>query len=414
MKRILIGATILAFSAFGAYAFHSGGVAECEGCHSMHSPTSPSFLLVGADQSSACLTCHENAADTGPSSYHVSTAGTLATGLPLQRTPGGDFGWLKKTYTWGGGSSEGAAKGHNIVASGYGYVADTRHGGIAPGGTFPNSQLGCQSCHDPHGKARRLDTGAIVATGAPIIGSGSYNNSTDPTPGLAVGVYRILYAGASPDQPSGATFTTAPVAVAPATYNRTEATTQTRVAYGGGTLTNSWGNWCGTCHADFNSTSTTEHHPVDLALGTDIALKYNTYVSSGIMTGTAATSYLSLVPFAEATQDYGVLKSHALNNNAAAAQTGPATGDAVTCLSCHRAHASGFDEMLRFYYTYEFMTKGGQYVGTDNPLVGTSGRGPTQAGGRLIADFQAAYYDRPATFTGPYNRVLCNKCHAQD
>ena len=55
-------------------AFHSGGVAECGGCHSMHSPEAGgSFLLIGTDQSSTCLTCHEHAGDTGPRSYHVST-----------------------------------------------------------------------------------------------------------------------------------------------------------------------------------------------------------------------------------------------------------------------------------------------------------------------------------------------------
>ncbi len=40
-------------------AFHSGGVAECAGCHSMHAPKAGgSFLLVGTDSSSTCLTCH--------------------------------------------------------------------------------------------------------------------------------------------------------------------------------------------------------------------------------------------------------------------------------------------------------------------------------------------------------------------
>jgi len=43
-------------------AFHSGGVAECVGCHSMHSANQQgSFLLIGKDQSSTCLTCHEQA-----------------------------------------------------------------------------------------------------------------------------------------------------------------------------------------------------------------------------------------------------------------------------------------------------------------------------------------------------------------
>ncbi|MBP1636491.1 MAG: cytochrome [Acidobacteria bacterium] len=40
-------------------AFHSGGVAECGGCHSMHNPApNGSFLLVGTDPSSTCLSCH--------------------------------------------------------------------------------------------------------------------------------------------------------------------------------------------------------------------------------------------------------------------------------------------------------------------------------------------------------------------
>ena len=56
-------------------AFHSGGVAECGGCHSMHAAkSSGGLLLVGTDQSSTCLSCHQHAGDTGPSSYHVSTA----------------------------------------------------------------------------------------------------------------------------------------------------------------------------------------------------------------------------------------------------------------------------------------------------------------------------------------------------
>ncbi len=407
--RILFAIMAVALATVGinSFAFHSGGVAECEGCHSMHAPESPSFLLVGADQSSACLSCHD-----GPtlSSYHVSSVANLPTGLPANMTPGGDFSWLKKTYTWTGGQSEGQAKGHNIIAADQGYVAQTGET-YGPGGTFPVSQLGCQSCHDPHGKSRRLADGSVVATGAPIIGSGSYDTSGVPAAGQALGIYRILYTGVSPDKPANANYTSVPVAVAPSTYNRSEAVSQTRVAYGGGTLTNSWGNWCGTCHGSFNSTSKTLHHPIDVALGSTIAGKYNTYVSSGIMTGSSATSFLSIVPFAEATQDYGILQGHAKNDNSYL--SGPATSDAVTCLSCHRAHASGFDDMLRFYYTWEFMTYGGNYPGLDNAAM-TSTRKAIQAGGRNMADFQRAYYERPSTFVGPYNRSLCNKCHAQD
>jgi len=83
------------------------------------------------------------------------------------------------------------------------------------------------------------------------------------------------------------------------------------------------------------------------------------------------------------------------------------------CLSCHRAHASGFVEMLRFDQGYEFMTKGGQYVGSDNPEV-TGSRAPNQHRGRTIAEWTQAYQGRPATQFATYQRVLCNKCHAQD
>src|SRR5512138_2871125 len=94
-----------------AYAFHSGGVAECSGCHSMHEPKAGgSFLLVGTDQSSACLTCHQNANDTVASSYHISTPDAKLTAAPIQRSPGGDFGWLKKVFT---GGEPGQHRGHN-------------------------------------------------------------------------------------------------------------------------------------------------------------------------------------------------------------------------------------------------------------------------------------------------------------
>ena len=76
MTKILRMAVAAAFAlGFGqAYAFHSGGVAECGGCHEMHNAASASFLLVATDASSTCLSCHEHAGDTGPSSYHISTA----------------------------------------------------------------------------------------------------------------------------------------------------------------------------------------------------------------------------------------------------------------------------------------------------------------------------------------------------
>ncbi|MGE5198842.1 MAG: hypothetical protein ACM3H9_04320, partial [Rhodospirillaceae bacterium] len=368
----------------------------------------------GIDQSSACLTCHQNESDTGPSSYHVSTIDAkLGPGMsPLHRSPGGDFGWVKKTYTAGTIVEDGETHGHNIVAADFNYVADAENT-TAPGGTFSSSQLTCTSCHDPHSSARRLSDGTyrtginLGQTAQPIIGSGSYDNSAMPGAGEAVGVYRILRGLG--DNSQGVTFTGVAIAVAPSTYNRTEAVTQTRVAYGASGQ-NTWGNWCATCHPAMHSANGYVH-PVDESLGSFVAANYNAYVMSGALNGSASTSYSSLVPFAEGTGDIATLQAHAKNDNSYL--NGPTSSDKVMCLSCHRAHASGMMYGLRFDIEYEFMTKGGMYIGSDNPLV-TGGRAANQHRGRTIAEWQAAYYDRPATQFASYQRVLCNKCHAKD
>jgi hypothetical protein len=400
-------------------AFHSGGVAECSGCHSMHSPAAGgSFLLVGETATATCLSCHEHAGDTGPSSYHISTASAdMPVGVaPLQRTPGGDFGWVKKSYTnpnLTGGTESGDLHGHNIVATGYGYNIDAANAN-SPGGTFPSAQLGCASCHDPHGQARRLQNGSIVRTGQPIKASGSYETAgSEPTATEAVGVYRLLAGqGYFQREVRSIIYAGAPAAKVPTTYNRTEATTQTRTAYGRSTTGGhiAWGEWCGTCHADMHSDGNYVH-PVDQSLGSDVALNYQQYVKSGDLGGSAGSSYSSLVPFVESTDDYATLASHARNDNSQLG--GPTTSDQVSCLSCHRAHASGMMHALRFDVEYEFMTKEGNYVGSDNPAVSGS-RAANQHRGRTVAEWRAAYYDRPATQFATYQRVLCNKCHAKD
>jgi predicted CXXCH cytochrome family protein len=406
-------------------AFHDGGVGECAGCHNMHGAVTTTRLLAGSDTSSTCLNCHENEGDTGPSSYHVSTApADMGPGIaPLQRTPGGDFGWLKKTYTWtvpwGSFGEAGQTHGHNIVADDYDYVADSENTSAPGGGTLPASALGCASCHDPHGKYRRLGGDqpgeyTIATGGAPIAGSGSYQTSDEPTATEAVGVYRLL-AGIGFDYGAGIFTVDPPAAIAPTTtygpgadpgYNQSEAVNQVRVAYGEGMA-----DWCVTCHPDMDNGLAAGHHPVDQAFSGDVLDNYVQYRGSGNVSAanTNADAFLSLVPYGEVTgaDDYGVLKALAAGNSPNHA--GPElTGGAVTCLSCHRAHASGFEYALRWNPESELIVEGGQWPGTDN------GASPQFARGRTEAEMQAAYYDRDASVFATYQRSLCNKCHAQD
>lgn len=433
MKLLKLSMAALLALGFGkAYAFHSGGVAECEGCHTMHeSKSSDGFLLAGSDQSSTCLNCHQNASDTKPNGYHISTALTAsvndASAIPLQRTPGGDFGWLKKSWTWvprtgaAQESSPGERHGHNIVASDFGYVADSTLT-TAPGGSFDATKLACSSCHDPHGKWRRTSTDAsttdiFATTGAPIVGSGSYDNSKVPSTTQAVGAFRILGGkGFAPKSyNAGAFVNQVPNAVVPGTYNRTEATTQTRAAYGSG-----MSEWCSNCHTAFKSTTTgmgTVLHPAgnaaklgDPASTGSIAANYNSYVKSGDLTGSVSSAFLSLVPFEEGTGNYTTLQSHAKNDDSQLGGTD--TNSNVACISCHRAHATGFDHMLRFDYGNEFMTVADATTGAAIYPDPVANAGAAQ--GRSAAERQAAYYDRAPTKFAAYQRVLCNKCHAKD
>ncbi len=417
LSLMVLAATLLAFGLSGmAYAFHAGGVAECGGCHSMHSPkVGGTFLLIGIDQSSTCLSCHEHAGDTAPSSYHISTAvADMPDGVPpLQRGPGGDFGWIKKTYTFtqrgAAVTEQGYTHGHNIVAGEKGYTADPVNT-VAPGGTYSASNLSCVSCHNMHGKYRRLTGNVIATAGAPIYASGSYFNPTngvaanEPTATEAVGVYRLLHGGTE----GGVDFPGAPVAKVPSTYNRKENATQTRVAYGNGTSNGNttFGNWCAACHPGMHS-SGNYVHPIDQSLGSTIKGIYDTYVKSGDMSGNNATAFTSLVPFAEASQDYAAIAPHAVNNDTYL--NGPGSSDKVMCLSCHRAHASGWEFGLKWNMEGTFITIGGVYPGKD-----TTPNNLGDARGRTGAETQAAYYDRPATKFATYQRVLCNKCHAKD
>lgn len=413
-KLAIILAAAIFVMAGTSFAFHSGGVAECGGCHSMHTPASANYLLVAGDQGSTCLSCHEHAGDTGPSSYHISTAeADMPAGVPpLQRTPGGDFGWVKKTFTFvvrgTTNVEEGETHGHNIVATDNNYVADTVNT-TAPGGTFVSANLSCNSCHDPHGKFRRTSAGAIVTTAVgtavpPIKTSGSYNGAgNEPDATAAVGTYRLLPGSGYANKVSGVIgFPGSPAAKVNSTYNRTEAATSTRVAYGvhpanGGAT---WGSWCATCHAGMHSSGNIVH-PIDNGMQ-GVNANYNAYVKTGDLTGSSTTSFTSLVPFATNSSSSTTLASIAGNTGAGLSATGPSDGDQVMCLSCHRAHASGNEFMLRWDQESTFITVNGAYP------TGDAGRG------KSAAEALANYYDRPASTFATYQRSLCNKCHVKD
>jgi hypothetical protein len=444
MKRITttlaVAAAALLMSS-PAMAFHSGGVAECEGCHTMHNSLDGAaliskgtltqyqagpYLLKASDQSSACLNCHEQS----PGSYHISTLGATVVTNPAnidtqitQYTPGGDFSWLKTSFSYVDRSGatvtvEGQHNGHNVIASDFGYVAAA---GTAPGGTYLASDLACSSCHDPHGRYRTTNGSSFSTTGAAIYTSGSYGAvpKTAGSQTLAVGAYRILGGNGYKPASVAYTFTQAaqPIAIAPSTYNVSDSLATnvlkgaTIVKYG-----KDMSEWCANCHARMHESAYVTGnaaktvHPagngatMDKGVPALIYDNYNKYVTSGVAAGTS--NYSNLVPFET---------QLATNATLSAGWTGSASASTtVMCLSCHRAHASGFESMLRFSISPEFQTildadgTTVRYYDRDNSLDNV------KAEGKKSADMQAAMYQRPATVFGAYQRVLCNKCHAKD
>lgn len=327
-------------------------------------------------------------------------------------TPGGDFGWLKKSYRWNsangsaGGQSPGESHGHNIVASDYGFTADSTLT-TAPGGTYSAANLSCTSCHDPHGRYRRFADGTIGTTGVPVQSSGSYETSPDPTSQAAVGVYRMLGGkGYTVSTTMSEPFSNdPPAAVSPADYNRTEASTETRVAYGAG-----MSEWCINCHKNLGrSGGNSSGHPAGNAvkMTSQTVANYSGYIASGNATGKSSTSYNSLVPFEMGIADYSVLKRTASNNGSMTA--GPDTISNVMCLTCHRAHASAWDKAARWNMKSEFLIYNGEYPGADRSDI------PVRySQGRTKAETRRAFYERPASMYASYQRSFCNKCHAKD
>lgn len=372
----LAGAGLLTLAMGGnALAFHGGGVAHCDGCHSMHnSADNPraggamsNDLMKGSDASSTCLNCHN-----GAGGYHIASANGANT------NQGGDFFWLNTDYTYqvrAGvmGSSLGDNHGHNIVAADFGFAADATNV-TAPGGSMNANTLGCTSCHDPHGQ---VNGGTSNGTAA-ISVSGSYG-AADPIDGSIHGNYRLL---------GDAGYKQINVAAPVATSNGSNGA---YVNYGTGMT-----GWCLSCHGSFNDNA--NMHPTNVA----VPAVYNSYKKTGDFTGTVDTAFDALVPFERGITDGSDLAMAA--NSTVGVEDG---NDVVMCLSCHRAHASAFDNALRWDgYTSEYIAESGIFkTGGTAVDVMAAGAIPYYAGG-VAVDVAATY--------GEYQRSLCNKCHAKD
>jgi len=372
---LLICTTGFAPPAFSA--FHSGGVGSCGGCHVNHTTEggTASSLLLASDPSSICLNCHAGPGGSGAPSVFSFDGSAL--------TPGGDFYWLTKTFTWSGGSSPAARHGHNVVAADFGLSVDPDKP-QGPGGSYPASNLSCISCHDPHGRSNGGTSGGNPAVSV----SGSYGEV--PAGGSSSGNYRLL--GGMGYTVNGYSFNNpAPIARQNAALPFGESDAS-HVDYGTG-----MSEWCGNCHATILNNSHQVgtqgfEHPVgsNAPLEAAMVANYNSYIRTGDLSGSADTAYLQFVPF-----ERGISAPELLDPTST---RGPDTNANLNCLTCHRAHASAFRSAGRWDFSVPLLSD-------SHPAAGDSGVSGN--------DVSNSYYGRDIALEfGSGQGQLCEKCHA--
>lgn len=321
---LLLAVGIGLFSHDLALAFHKDGAKNCAVCHSMHNsrdgapadvnnPGGNFALLRQGGASEVCLGCHaqENGA--------VFAQGAID---PSPEKGAGNFIFLTEDNLNdgpGGGDSAnfipGDAAGHNINAPSRGLFPDLTLT-TSPGGSFDASQLGCTSCHDPHGNSN----------------------------------FRMLH-GAGPIQDGLYTFVNPAPMAQGMNIDFGKESDASHTAYHSGMSA-----WCANCHADFHNTNypTNLRHPSGAALGAPIAALYSTYNGTDDpYGGDPASAYSALVPF----EDTDTL-------NTTTSTRGPSASSRVMCLSCHRAHASSAPDAGRWDFNVSRIADDGQASGS--------------------------------------------------
>jgi hypothetical protein len=271
------------------------------------SPAGNAYLLVDATPSDVCLACHAGI---------ISHTMGQDPANPPPEVGAGNFVFLLEDNLndrFGGAADPigGDAAGHNIRAPSQGLMPDGTLN-RAPGGTFPSSQLGCTSCHDPHGNASFR-----MLNGVGSVQNGLYNFGAAAPTGFGLSIHHG------------------------------DERADSHTAYHGG-----FSAWCGNCHGAFHSNGVAFVHPSGTPLGGARASAYNLYNGTDDpLGGTAATAYLVQVPFEDATVAH-------------TSTAGPASTSRIMCLTCHRAHASSAPDAGRWDFNVTRLVTDGVVSGS--------------------------------------------------
>ncbi len=287
-------------------------------------------LLLFDVSTDVCLSCH------------ATSNGSVLGPDPLNPPPeigAGNFTFLLEDNINDASSGltnpiSGSHAGHSVISNSMGIYSDPDYI-TAPGGTYPSDQLTCTSCHDPHGNQN----------------------------------FRMLRSTGQPDA-SGFVFTyPAPLAEG-LTFDQQEQLSN-HTAYQSG-----WTDWCSNCHEQVHRDGyPVFEHPFDGIMTASDQNSYNQYNGSDDpLGGTYATAYLPQV----------TLEDPAMTTTAT---YGAGSSSRLSCMSCHRAHATSAPKNLRWDPNVRNLNQDGAVSGS---------------------------YPIPSPYISTSQQQLCVKCHYQD
>lgn len=294
----------------------------CSDCHTMHYSQGGGVLSSWTDSGpynalliETCVGCHTGTNSDGDTPYVMST---VAPTYGTDTLAGGSFFWVTADED----------KGHNVagivtadtepIPPGFNDAGVSRAAadGSTPGSNWSSNQITCAGIYGCHGTHSETVAETAIAGGHHYNASGAIE-SPGTSPG---GSYRMLVGIAGYED---------------ADWELTRSATDHNQYKGvdGSFSTATISSLCRRCHNDFHSdaggTSPWLRHPIDFdmgsaAAGSEVRSFGPTYNPEVPVASTDVSARVSSVTFVDDT--------------------------IVTCLSCHRAHGSPYDKLLRWDY----------------------------------------------------------------
>lgn len=349
MKKTFVVKLALAGTAGLAAALAAGTVsaADCSACHTMHNSqnNAPMRTTTSGGTNLAeplpvllldtCVGCHSGTNATDPSLLTTTkqpkvnaiagAPGYMNFGVAGNSLAGGDFWWV---------GAGGDAKGHNVLGID---GADAVLGNLPPGGGGIGSQLQCAGITGCHGNT--VDSGIDALDGAH---HAPHNNQQAMTAATATTVgtsFRYLL------NVQGGEDTNWEWSAAANDHNQYVGFARNAATLQAGTLS----NMCARCHGAFHNTANGSdtfginennndfaavgswiRHPTDYAMGNTAGSQYASYAAYSLQAPVGRT--------------VGTLNDGLTN-------VGDANHRIVLCVSCHRAHGSPYNDILRWNYS---------------------------------------------------------------